>query len=188
MFISELSSIDYRVQWFFKRVINRPSAVKTRLNTRARNLLIAGPLAECLSLSPISKKPVISSIEVLAPQSRPSAILPTIISMYIYTVNTGISFSKSGTMRLVTLIHVIVKRLKVNPINPYTTPTIIFVPVMLRILAALFHRTPNLVNSTPGFSMFHNYSVPHDVQIRKTVSTSYIKSQLIDIWHKANGK
>lgn len=178
--------------WSLQRLSNRPSTFKTVFKKPTLKSTLSRPLSKWFSFSFISKETIIGAVQILIPQSIPLTVFFSIIILGIYPVNRSIPYTIFFTMSLITLIHIIKEVLENQPFftDSNSSSAITLKTIMFRIKTALNHCTPYLIEPSSTLSVFHSYSLTKG---RTLVNQFYTllwttKSQLTDIWNKANKK
>ena len=95
-----------------------------------------------------------SSIMSLYFPSRPSAILMTIIAIYINAVNCSIFYAKLFYVSLVRFIHIFLKFLKGLPLAFYSSSTVIFELFIMRVITAIQNMRVFNIKSGISHSVF----------------------------------
>lgn len=172
--------------WGHNRLFYRPTSFKAIFQNTSFKTHILRPLRKWFSDSLISKQMIIGAIKVLLPKTHPSTILFTIMSIRIYSVNAYSSLTRF----FVRFIHILFKFLKRLPQYFYSSTSVTFEAIVFRIFTPLLHSTPYLIKPSSAHSVFHNLSLANSGMIVNQFYTPvYItKSQLTDIWNKANKK
>ena len=121
---------------------DRPAAQKAIMNSKPRNFCFPRPLCNRLGFVLVRQESISATlIIILNLARRPTAIL---WSVWAIIINSVQGFAN------VRMSHVFIKILKTLPSHAesYPSTAIVRVPTIMRIIAALFHISPNSINSS----------------------------------------
>ncbi len=176
--------------WRFQHLRSRPTTSNTIFKKSTLESFFSRPLGKWLGFSFVGEQMIIRAIKVLIPQSIPLTIIKTVVSVRIFAVNGSVFLAKLFDMSKVRTVHLFLELTKGFPQTFNTSPTITLKSVMLGVVAPLLNRRPNLVEPSPRHSVFHSYSLSGSNMVVNQFYTHLweTKSQLTDIWRKANKK
>ena len=176
--------------WRFQHLFNRPTAPNAVFKNSTLKALLSRPLSHWLRNALIGNKMIVRAIKILIPKSVPLTIRRTISLIRIYAVYCGILFAKLTTMFEIRVVHIAHKLFKRTPKTLDTSPTVVLIPIMLRVVAPLLNGRPNLIEPSSRHSVFHSLSLANGGMIVNQFYTPMwtTKSQLTDFYNKVMKK
>lgn len=161
MNIAQFPFLDFCSYWRKQSIFYWKSLFQPSLYKSSRKSELFSPSSNAKSFSLVSYIVIISSIILLYLMSWPAAILLAIMSICIISINACIILSKLFGVCSIRTKHVFVKTFKSHPFitNMYSSSSVIWKSIMLRVQTSLFYTAPNLVKSSTSHIMFHKNSL-----------------------------
>lgn len=147
--IFKLSPLYRSCQCFF----HRPPSFYSRPSGSIMKRKIVAPLFKRFCMTIKFYNFISGGIHSLLNMCSPSTILSAIMTVIVYTINAGVSFSKLFYMRLIRFVHIVFKFFKRIPIALNPPLSISFVSVIDTIFTSFIHIYPNFIKTTTSKPM-----------------------------------